>query len=70
MFSYINSAQKSMLALWCLRQGCFPYYLVISGAAAELKNPRNRLEHPLVWYRGQTDGCCLGRCTLEIDAAD
>lgn len=37
-----------MLALWYLRQDWFCYYLVISGVAAELKNLRGRLEHPLV----------------------
>lgn len=38
-----------MLALCQQRQDCFCYYLVISGVAAQLKNPRNRLEQPLVW---------------------
>ena len=38
-----------MLVLWYLRHDWFCYDLVIYGVAAELKNPRNRLELPLVW---------------------
>lgn len=61
VFCYMRIVQKSMLVLWYIRQDCFCYCSVISGVTAELKNPRNRLEHPLIWQKHRTNRWLLSQ---------